>query len=205
MELQPDRRIPGDWYDGPIPACVDLEGDAYLETAFSFFCSRAHQPSAIRIGHAAHIYLGTMFDVGPEGRVSIGKYSVLNGARLVCDGSIEIGDYATISWNVIFMDSYRVPTDAAARRRCLTRAALDPRRVVAEALPAAPIVLGDNVWVGFDACVLPGVTIGRGAVVGARSVVTSDVPPYTVVAGNPARPVRQLEPTDQPGFGKEDA
>lgn len=56
-----------------------------------------------------------------------------------------------------------------------------------------PIRIGRNVWIGFDVCVLPGVNIGDGAVVGARSVITDDVPPFTVVAGNPARLIRQLE------------
>ena len=58
---------------------------------------------------------------------------------------------------------------------------------------AKPITVHSNVWIGFDSCVLPGVRIGEGAVVGARSVVTQDVPPYTVVAGNPARVVRRLD------------
>jgi acetyltransferase-like isoleucine patch superfamily enzyme len=52
--------------------------------------------------------------------------------------------------------------------------------------------IGRAAWIGFDACVLPGVTIGEGAVVGARSVVTADVEPFTIVAGNPARLVRRL-------------
>jgi acetyltransferase-like isoleucine patch superfamily enzyme len=202
MELSADRRIPGDWFDRPVPAGVVLEGEAYLETAFSFYCYRGRETAAVRIGHAAHVYMGTMFDVGPRGRVSIGKFSVLTGVRLVCDAAIEIGDYATISWNVVFMDSYRVPIDARERRACLERAARDPQRIVSdEREPARPIVLESNVWVGFDACVLPGVTIGCGSVVGARSVVTQDVPPYTIVAGNPARAIRGLDPSDRvPGF-----
>ena len=58
--------------------------------------------------------------------------------------------------------------------------------------PAAPIVIGDDVFVGMEALVLKGVTIGDGAVVGAGAVVTQDVPPRTVVAGNPAQAVRDL-------------
>jgi len=59
--------------------------------------------------------------------------------------------------------------------------------------PAKPISIRHNVWIGFDCVVLPGVTIGEGSVVGARSVVTEDVPPYTIVAGNPARVIRKIE------------
>lgn len=57
----------------------------------------------------------------------------------------------------------------------------------------APIKICDRVWIGFNAIILKGVTIGEGAVVGAGAVVTRDVEPYTVVAGNPARVVRVLE------------
>ncbi|GAA4753513.1 hypothetical protein GCM10025783_28010 [Amnibacterium soli] len=62
----------------------------------------------------------------------------------------------------------------------------------------APVVLGNGVWIGRAAIVLPGVTVGDGAVVGAGAVVTKDVPAWTVVVGNPAKIVREL----QPGSGR---
>jgi len=52
-------------------------------------------------------------------------------------------------------------------------------------------VIGNDVWIGYDALIMPGVTIGDGAIIGARSVVTKDVSPYTIVAGNPARIIRK--------------
>ncbi|WP_282085657.1 sugar O-acetyltransferase [Streptomyces tendae] len=65
-----------------------------------------------------------------------------------------------------------------------------PRRDKLEA--ARPIVIGDNVWLGGGAIVLPGVTIGDNSVIGAGAVVTKDVPPNVVAVGNPARPVRNV-------------
>ena len=67
-----------------------------------------------------------------------------------------------------------------------------------EGLPHAKgdIIIGNDVWVCTGAMILAGVTIGDGAVIAARSVVTKDVPPYTIVAGNPARPVRKRFPDD---------
>ncbi|HJD21280.1 MAG TPA: CatB-related O-acetyltransferase [Candidatus Gemmiger faecigallinarum] len=53
------------------------------------------------------------------------------------------------------------------------------------------IVIGNDVWIGYEAVILSGVTIGDGAVIGARAVVTKDVPPYTVVGGTPAKPIRK--------------
>lgn len=55
-----------------------------------------------------------------------------------------------------------------------------------------PVHIGKNVWIGSNSTVLPGITIGENAVVGAGSVVTKDVPPMTVVAGNPARIIKEI-------------
>lgn len=52
------------------------------------------------------------------------------------------------------------------------------------------IIIGHDVWIGFEATIMPGVTVGHGAVIAAKSVVASDVPPYAIVAGNPARVIR---------------
>ncbi|MDE6247445.1 MAG: antibiotic acetyltransferase, partial [Muribaculaceae bacterium] len=52
----------------------------------------------------------------------------------------------------------------------------------------------DRVWIGQNACILPGVTIGEGAVIAAGAVVTHDVPPYCVVGGNPARVLKDMRP-----------
>lgn len=60
----------------------------------------------------------------------------------------------------------------------------------------APIIIGDNSWIGARSIILPGVTIGNFCVIAAGSVVTKDVPDYTVVAGVPAKPVKKLNPLD---------
>ena len=59
------------------------------------------------------------------------------------------------------------------------------------------VVIEDKAWIGFNVIVLKGVTIGAGAIVGAGSVVSKDVPPFTIVAGNPARLVRELGPDER--------
>lgn len=53
------------------------------------------------------------------------------------------------------------------------------------------LVIGNDVWIGYEAVILAGVTVGDGAIIGARAVVTKDVPPYTVVGGVPAKPIRK--------------
>jgi acetyltransferase-like isoleucine patch superfamily enzyme len=188
------RTLSWDWYPGTIPENVVLDPEAYIESTYSFFHYRSRAPIGVRIGRGASVYLGVMFDLGPAGRVSIGDFSLLNGAWIQSDAAVEIGDHALISWRVVLMDSYRVPFDARKRRRVLERVPRGERRLLDGDEPGRPIRIGRCVWIGFDACVLPGVTIGDGSIVAARSVVLEDVPPFTIVAGNPARPVRRLEP-----------
>ena len=188
------RAVPGDWYDGSIPANVRVHEAAYVETSFSFSQFRSRLPVGATVGEGASVYLGTMFDIGPRGRVSVGRYALLNGARIVCDAAVEIGDFTLVSWNVVIMDSYRLPFDPLRRRAVLQRGS--SIRDDAPPTDARPVRIGAVVWIGFDVCVLPGVTIGDGSVVGARSVVMNDVEPFTVVAGNPARPIRRLDPGD---------
>lgn len=67
----------------------------------------------------------------------------------------------------------------------------------------APIVVGDDVWIGFGAVILPGVTVGRGSIVGAGAVVTRDVPEYSIVGGVPARLIRARAPLPPAPAGPE--
>jgi acetyltransferase-like isoleucine patch superfamily enzyme len=187
------RKLPWDWHDGTIPQNVSIDDAAYLETSYSFLLFRSELPEGVRIGRASTTYKGTMFDVGPQGRVRIGDFSLIHGARFICDSQIDVGDYALISWNVVFMDTYGVSLDPAERRKQLESLPFEPHRRMPRGAAAKPISIGRNVWIGFDCVVLPGISIGDGSVVGARSVVTEDVAPYTLVAGNPARVIRKLE------------
>lgn len=78
--------------------------------------------------------------------------------------------------------------------------ALDAGERAAGACWAKPITVGDRVWIGGGVSIIGGVTVGEGAVIGAGSVVIRDVPPYTVVAGNPARVIREITEADRTGY-----
>lgn len=190
--MESGRALPWDWYPGAIPHNALIADTAYIETTFSFSLYRSEAPVGIRIGHGASTYLGTMFDVGPEGRVGLGEYALVHGARIICDCEVSIGAYCLISWNVVLMDTYRVPLDPTERRRELSLVPLHVGCHLRSTTPAKPINVGRNVWIGFDSCILPGVSIGEGSIVGARSVVRDDVAPFTIVAGNPARVIRRF-------------
>ena len=193
------RVVPDDWYPGTIPANARVDPGAYVETSYSFRLCRSRAQPAVTMAEGSSAYLGTMFDLGASARVRVGRYALLHGARIVCDDEVIIGDYALISWNVVIMDTYRVSIDPALRRHQLHSRRSAGGSVPGAGIVARPVTLEPNVWVGFDSCILPGVTVGEGAIVGARSVVVDDVPPYWVAAGNPARLIRSVQ--DEDGCG----
>ncbi len=192
------RTLSWDWYPGTIPENVLVHDTAYIETTFSFFLYRSERSPGVEIGRGASTYLGTMFDVSERGQVKLGNYVLMHGARVICDAEITIGDYTLISWNVLLMDSYRIPLHAKTRRNELEKVPHRAQRYLSSNGDARPIRIGSNVWIGFDVCILPGVTIGEGAIIGARSVVTRDVPPFSIVAGNPAQFLRDVRSEERP-------
>jgi len=163
-----------------------------VETALCFESFRSEHARGLEVGEGSALYTGTMLDVGPRGRVRIGACCMLNRMRIVCDESVEIGDFSLISWSVVIMDTYRTAFDVESRRCALRHAAARADRRLGEPAPCRPVRIGRNVWIGFDSCILPGVTVGDGSIVGARSVVRDDVPPLSIVAGNPARVIRAI-------------
>jgi acetyltransferase-like isoleucine patch superfamily enzyme len=190
------RRLPWDWYDGLVPESAVLDDDAHVESSYQFLLDRSGPPYGVRVERGASIHGLTAFDLGPRGVLTFGAFSLTNGTQFVCDEEITIGTGCMLGWNAVIMDTFRAPLDPVARRVVLERVPTSsPRRLLGE-VETAPVRIGSNAYIGFDAMVLPGVNIGDGAIVGSRSVVRDDVPPHTVVAGNPARPVKRLRPDE---------
>src|SRR5215813_14801543 len=78
LRMNPDRTLPWDWYPGTVPENVMLAPEAYVETTYSFLLCSSQRPKAIEIGAGSSIYLGVMFDLGPEARTQIGSYVLMN-------------------------------------------------------------------------------------------------------------------------------
>lgn len=112
---------------------------------------------------------------GIPSRIEIGQNSSIgDDTQIHANGKVTIGDYVLISWDVnLIGNNYHAPGGKAD--------------------PPGDIVIEDHVWIGCKVIVLKGVTIGRGAIIAAGAVVTRDVPPYTLAAGNPARALREVE------------
>lgn len=98
-----------------------------------------------------------------------------------CINRIEIGDNVLIGSHVLI-------TDHSHGKLERTDVPFEKRQLLSK----GPVVIKNNVWIGENACIMPGVTIGEGSIIAALAVVTHDVPPYSVVAGVPARVVKKL-------------
>jgi maltose O-acetyltransferase len=127
----------------------------------------------------AHAEKNVLITYTPDSRITIGSGTRLNGAGLMAYTRIEIGPRCILGSTLVF-DSDFHPLEPARRH--------DPDAPVS----CAPITLDENVWLGGQSAVLKGVTVGKNSVVAFRAVVSDDVPPNVVVAGNPARIVKSL-------------
>ena len=124
----------------------------------------------------------------------------LGGVTFISRNKIEIQDDVTMAWGIIIYDHNSHSIYWEERKNDNQQCYDDyincnGNSVVNKdwsCVADAPIVIESKVWVGFDVSILKGVTIGEGAVIGAKSVVTKNVEPWTVVAGNPAVVVKYL-------------
>jgi acetyltransferase-like isoleucine patch superfamily enzyme len=192
--VRQDRHVEGDWWAHPIPPNVEFGEGFYCETAQIFRHLRNKKPDAVMIGKHVSCYAGCSFALGENGRCTIGDFTLLNGALIMAEEKIDIGSHCLVSWNVGIADSDFHPLEPA--QRMIDAQALAPffkDRPPRPKLETAPVKISDNVWIGMNAVILKGVTIGENSVVAAGSVVTKDVPANTVVAGNPAIAVKKFQ------------
>lgn len=189
--------LEGDWYPGGIPSAVRIGPDVYLDSSYAFASCHSTRDPAVQLGAATGAYDRATFVVGPAGQIVVGAYTCLNGTYLICHDRISIGDHCFLAWGVVITDSAASGVnDVANRREVLARVGDSAKRIHPCFGRPAPVIIEDNVWVGFGAVILPGVRLGRGSVIGCKTVVDRDVSPYHVVAGQPMRTVRRLEADD---------
>jgi maltose O-acetyltransferase len=129
-----------------------------------------------------------------SGSIRIGEWCYVGeGSRIWSQAQIEIGNHVLISHLVDIHDTNSHPLDWRARRLDSTAIMERGRDLHPSQTECGPVTIEDDAWIGFKATILKNVRIGRGAIVAAGAVVTHDVAPWTIVAGNPARVVRTLD------------
>jgi acetyltransferase-like isoleucine patch superfamily enzyme len=155
-----------------------------------------HDPSLIQIGQNC-VIRSELFCFAHGGRIVIGDDCFLGeGSRIWSAEEIRIGNRVLVSHDVDIHDTSGHPMRPSERFAHFSE--IRARGHPADArFPARPVEIGDDAWIGFGSAIRPGVRIGRGAIVGGKSVVTKDVPDFAVVVGNPARLVRTLAPDER--------
>ncbi|MEZ0491250.1 DapH/DapD/GlmU-related protein [Kineococcus sp. TBRC 1896] len=129
--------------------------------------------------------------------------NVEHGAWFGSGKGIRLGDRSDIGMDALVIGPVHIGRDVMMGPRCILLASAHETAAVDVPMnqqgfrPDRPIVIEDDVWIGAGCTILPGRRIGTGSIVGAGSVVVADVPPWTVVAGNPARIVKSRRPGDR--------
>ena len=162
------------------------------------------KPEAIVIGAHTHVR-GQLLTFWNGGNIVIGEWCYIGeGTRIWSQSSVSIGSYVLIAHLVDIHDTNSHPIDWR-ERRLDTKAILSGDYRTPTQTVSAPVIIEDDVWIGFKATVMKGVRIGRGAIVSAGAVVTKDVDSWTVVGGNPARVIAKLAPDERVEFVKHSA
>ena len=176
----------------------------YISSKFRFFkvaessiflCHkiRGGKDCYLKIGDDSIVHALLSFERA-NAKIDIGKRTFIGKSNITSSTEIYIGDDILISSGVNIVDHNSHSLIYSEREKDVLNWKIgkkDWSNVIFK-----PVHIHNKVWIGFDSIILKGVTIGEGAIVGAGSVVTKDVPPWTIVAGNPARVIREI-PVDE--------
>ena len=151
--------------------------------------------NTLRVGEGS-LFRGVVTFARNGSSMVVGNNTAINGATsFSIASSVEIGSNVLISYECMIMDHDGHSADFENRKNDLPDL-LQGRPKAWEPVKIMPVRIEDSAWIGARCIIMKGVTVGQGAIVAAGSVVTKSVPPFVVVAGNPAREVGKLRPEE---------
>ncbi|MCB2141104.1 acyltransferase [bacterium] len=127
--------------------------------------------------------------------INIGHDTFIGGSHLVCSKEINIGNDVLISWGCTIVDHNSHSIRFSQRKDDVANWYNGKKDW--SVVERNQVNIKDKAWIGFNSIIIKGVTVGEGAVVGAGSIVTKDVAPWTIVAGNPAKTIRSIPPDER--------
>lgn len=173
-----------------IKQVVIGEGSRFYEQSKVF--NFQNRKDKINISHGTHIR-GELLVFPFNGQITIGENCYIGEyTRVWSAESIKIGNHVLISHNVNIMDTNSHELDHNERAESFYKLVREGHPTIKPNLKTASITIEDYVWINFNAVISKGVTIGKGAIIAANAVVNTDVPPFTLFAGNPAKLIKYL-------------
>lgn len=166
--------------------------DVYFNKS-SIIWNLQNSPNAIEIGNSCLIE-GELQVFSYGGKIKIGDNCYIGRNTKIWSGElIDIGSDVLISHNVDIVDTNAHEKNAEERVTRSKELLISKPWKTKGSIETSPIKIGDKVWINFDVIILKGVTIGEGAIIAAGAIVTKDVAPYTMVAGVPAKYIKNVK------------
>ena len=183
--LTPGKKLKGDWCHFPIPSNMEVGEDTVIDSSACFKKFFSTLPIGLKLGN--HITLQSPALAAEEhGYIEIGDYSFISSACIAASNKIIIGSHVFIAGGVTIVDADFHPLDAAARMIDTVAISTVGDKSRRPKFDAAPVIIEDEVWIGFNATILKGVTIGKGSVIQPGAVVSKNIPAGSIAYGNPA-------------------
>ncbi|MDB5141270.1 MAG: thiogalactoside acetyltransferase [Mucilaginibacter sp.] len=152
----------------------------------------------LKVGNDSILDCKILFE-SDTGEVIVGNRVYIGSSNIICKSRIQFGDNVFVAWGSYFYDHDSHSIDYSERENDITQQLLDYRsgnffieNKKWSVVNTKPIMINDNAWIGMNCHILKGVTIGEGAIIGAGSVVTRDIPAWSIAGGNPAIVIKEI-------------
>lgn len=161
----------------------------------NFWRIRPCKGGVLRVGENSMVRAEMVYE-RQGASINIGNRTFIGRGLFTIAERLVIGDDVMISWNVTIVDHNSHSLKFSERSNDVKMNAFEGIKHW-DCIKIAPVRIEDKAWIGFGCSILKGVVIGEGAIVGANSVVTKDVPAWTIVAGNPAKVIREISVSER--------
>ena len=189
--LVPGVRLKDDWCNFPIPLNMEVGENTVIDSSSTFKKFFSKKTLGLKLGKNITLQSSSLATEA-EGFIEIGDYSYISGAAIIACERVSIGKYVYIAGGTTIVDSDFHPLDPAERLEDTVIISTVGKKRQRPPFVIQPVIIEDDVWIGYNATILKGVTIGKGAIIQPGSVVIRDIPAGAIVSGNPAQ-IEQIE------------
>jgi len=184
--LIPGIQLKNDWCNFPIPTNIEVGENTVIDSSSTFKKYFSKKPIGLKLGKNVTLQSSSLA-TELDGYIEIGDYSYLSGAAIIACESVIVGKYVFIAGGVMIVDSDFHPLDPGERLEDTVIISTVGKKRERPPFIIAPVVIEDDVWIGYNSTIMKGVTIGKGAIIQPGSMILRDIPAGAVVFGNPAQ------------------